>query len=51
MLTLAVIMNKDNTFMIYRRLHEHDTRLTDSILVIDYRYTPWFRKGGNLLWS
>jgi hypothetical protein len=38
-------------FQVSRRLQPSDQRARDSILTLDYKYTPWPRCGGNLLWS
>lgn len=46
---LAVDLNTDGSFLVYRSLDKPYRGLI-SVLVIDYNYRPWPRRGGNLLW-
>lgn len=46
---LWVDFKTDNSFIVHRQLRE-DPQWRDSILKLDYKYTPWIRKEGNLLW-
>lgn len=48
-LFLTVATYRDGTFTVYRKLEE-SWRITTSVLVLDYDWVPWPRKGGNLLW-
>lgn len=51
-LLLEVDTEPDGTFEVYRRITE-SVDLFDamnSVLVVDYKYTPWVRREGNLLW-
>jgi hypothetical protein len=48
-LILVVELEKDNSFTVYRRLQEL-VWMRNSIIKVDYKYTPWHRVGGNLLW-
>ena len=49
-LHLWAAFDLDGSFEIQRKLFDPD-RCLDSILVLDYNYTPWPRDNGNLLWS
>jgi len=43
--------NRSNTFEVDSRLVSPEQSLRDSVLTVDYNYTPWPRCGGNLLWT
>lgn len=52
---LFVNFKKDGSFQIYSKIRPYTRQsngacLEDSVITVDYNYTPWPRKGGNLLW-
>lgn len=48
-LLLAVLTNSDGSFKVYRKI-SLPVELTNSVITVDYNYTPWPRYNGNLLW-
>ena len=40
-----------NVFEVSRALIPEDQWFRDSVLKLDYKYTPWPRHKGNLLWQ
>jgi hypothetical protein len=43
--------NSTKTYEVYSRLIDAEQAVKDSVLKLDYNYTPWSRCGGNLLWQ
>lgn len=50
-LYLWVAANADKTFEVHRAFYPSDQFARDSVLKLDYNYTPWIRENGNLLWT
>lgn len=48
-LSLGILLGKDSTFTVYQKFIEC-IDCKNSILIVDYKYTPWVREKGNLLW-
>jgi len=50
---LVLFTNYDDltkTYLVHSRLVDAERIAKDSVLKLDYEYTPWPRCGGNLLW-
>jgi hypothetical protein len=50
-LYLWVAIDLDKTFEIHRQLYNSNQGLEDSVLKLDYKFLPWPRYNGNLLWQ
>lgn len=51
-LLLEVDTEPDETFTVFRRITESADLFDamNSVLIVDYKYAPWIRREGNLLW-
>lgn len=47
---LLIDVHPDNTFKVMRWWYGPEIAAKESILTLDYKYTPWPRYAGNLLW-
>ena len=50
-IALMVSYEETNAFWVHRNFYDPEQSLKDSILLLDYNYTPWPRCGGDLLWN
>lgn len=50
-LVLFVDTAPDGTFDVYSKVVPLEVTLMGSVIIVDYKYTPWPRYEGNLLWQ
>jgi hypothetical protein len=48
-LSVLLMGIEEKDFLVYRQFSEC-VQCRNSIIIVDYKWTPWFRKEGNLLW-
>lgn len=49
-LCLVISVSADGTFDVFRQLQPIDQWARDCVMKLNYDWTPWPRKEGNLLW-